>query len=127
MAYERVIGWLAEQGATSIKRLTSRGRARHPRLGFHWRGEDWVIVISGSPGNSWNADRDAITELKHLMGLVGGKKRVGARRAPKRRAKLAATAFNDPEAQHYRQFAPRGPVAKLRDVWPEAQGIGVGA
>jgi hypothetical protein len=124
MAYELVIGWLAEQGATGIRRLPRRGRARHPRLGFCWRDEDWIIVISGSPHSPGAAERAAITELRHLMGLVGTTKRIGERRAPKRRAKLAAAAFNDPEAQLYRQFAPRGPIAKLRDVWP--QGISVG-
>jgi hypothetical protein len=126
MAYEGVIRWLAEQGATSIKRLPQRGRA-HPRLGFYWRGEDWVVVISGSPHSDWFAERAAITELRHLMGLVGGTKRVGERRTAKRRARLEATASNDPAAQFFDQFAPRGAIATLRDVWPEAQGIGVAA
>jgi hypothetical protein len=118
MAYEGVIRWLGEQGATNIKRLPPRGRARHPRLGFYWRGEYWVIVISGSPRSDYFADRAAITELRHLMGLVGGAKRVGERRVPKHRAKFPAAAVNDPEAQLYRQFAPRGAIATLRDYWP---------
>jgi hypothetical protein len=121
MAYERVIDWLAEQGATDIVRLPRRGRARHPRLGFCWRDEEFVIVISGSPHAVGAAERAAITELRHLLGLVRTAKRVGERRVPKRRPKLADAAFNDPDAQHYRQFVPRGPIAKLADFWPEVR------
>lgn len=121
MAYERVIDWLTEQGATSIKRLPKRGRAPHPRLGFFWRDEDWIIVISGSPHAVGAAERAAITELRHLLGLVPTEKRVGERRVPKRRPKLAATAFNAPDAQFYRNFAPRGAIAKLADFWPEVR------
>jgi hypothetical protein len=88
MAYEGVIRWLGEQGATRVERL-HRGRSRHPRLRFDWRGEAWVVVISGSPCTEWKAERAAITELRHLMGLVGGEKRVGERRARRHRAKFA--------------------------------------
>ena len=121
MAYERVIRWLGEQGATAIELLPRRGRAPHPRLRFQWRGEEWVVVISGSPRTDWKAERKAISELRHLMGLVGSEKRVGQRRAAKRRRKLATAVRNDPAAQHYRQFAPIGAIATFADIWPEAR------
>jgi hypothetical protein len=120
VAYESVIRWLGEQGATSIEQLARRGRGRHPRLRFYWRGEEWVIVVSGSPSVEWKAARNAITELRHLMGLVGGEKRVGDRRIARRRQRLEPAALNDPMAQLQRQFAPRGALATLRDVWPAA-------
>jgi hypothetical protein len=121
MAYEGVIRWLGLQGATSIARLTRHGRGRHPRLRFHWRGRDYFVTISGSPSSHWKAERDAITELKHAMGLIRGDKRIGERRAKRRRQKFEPKAINDPAAQHFRQFAPRGAIATLRDVWPEAR------
>jgi hypothetical protein len=100
MAYDGVMRWLEEQGATAIELLPRRGRAPHPRLRFQWRGEEWVVVISGSPRTGWKADRDTITQLKHLMGLVGGEKRIGERRDRRRRDKYPAPAVNDPAAQH---------------------------
>jgi hypothetical protein len=118
MAYDRVIRWLAEQGATIIAPLPRKGRSRHPRLRFHWRGEEWTIVVSGSPSSSWKAERAAVTELKGLLGLVGGEKTVGERRERRRRKRREAAAFNDPAAQSFRKFVPRGAIATLGDVWP---------
>jgi hypothetical protein len=121
VAYERVIRWLGEQGATAIELLPRRGRAPHPRLRFQWRGEEWIVVISGSPCTDWKAERKTISELRHLMGLVGGEKRIGQRRTARRRGKFEPAARNDTAAQHYRQFAPSGAIATFADIWPEVR------
>ena len=115
--HDTVKRWLFEQGATDV-RLTRGKRSKHPRIDFVWRGQPLRLTLSCTPGKEWTAVRAAITNARHLMGLVGGDKVVGERRERRRREKFEARAANDPSAQMAQQFQSHGPVATLGDVWP---------
>jgi hypothetical protein len=120
--HDTVKRWLFEQGAIDVC-LTRGKRSKHPRINFVWRGQQLRLTLSCTPGKEWNAVRAAITQARHLMGLVGGEKVggekvVGERREPRRREKFEARAVNDPSAQMAQQFQQRGGFATLGDVWP---------
>jgi hypothetical protein len=115
--HDTVKRWLFEQGASDV-RLSRGKRAKHPRIDFTWHGQPLRLTLSCTPGKEWTAERAAITNARHLMGLVGGDKVVGERRERRRREKLEARAVNDPSAQMAQQFQQRGGFATLGDVWP---------
>ena len=118
--HDAVMRWLREQGATEV-RLTWGRRSKHPRIEFHWRGEDFRISVSGSPGKEWCAERTVKAELRHILGLIGGEKTIGSRRPRKSKPPKEQRAQLTPQRQgsDYTKFAPRGGVAKLADYWPE--------
>jgi len=124
--HDAVIRWLTEQGAEGV-RIERAGRLGHPRVVFVWREVTLSYAISGTPGNDWTADRSMITQLRHLLGLVGGDKRIGERRKRRKRAAVAGVRVTRLRRRArgiygYAGFEPEGAVATLADVWPGGAG-----
>lgn len=78
---DAIVRWLREQGALEI-RIEA---ANHPRILFLFDGAERRFVASGTPGSEWNATRNAIRELRHMLGLVGGRRKGDRRRQRKGR------------------------------------------
>jgi hypothetical protein len=119
--HDTIIRWLIEQGAEAV-RIERVGRLGHPRVVFVWRGVQLSYAIAGTPGNDWTADRAMITQLRHLLGLAGGEKRVGERRkrrrVPKEGGRVKRSSGRARGIYGYVEFEPGGAVATLGDVWP---------
>lgn len=79
-----VTGYLREIGAADI-RMESGGK--HPRLVFLWEGRERFFVRPSTPGDTMRGHKNAISELRHMLGLVKTEKRVGERRARRRSAR----------------------------------------
>lgn len=68
--------WLKEVGCTNVR--IQRG-ARHPRIYYTWDGREQFYVIAGTPGDHRSIP-NAISDLRHKLGLVPAVKRVGERK-----------------------------------------------
>jgi hypothetical protein len=55
---------------------------RHPRVRFAFKGREMFYVTAGTPGD-WRAGENIRSNIRHMMGAVGGPKRVGSRKARK--------------------------------------------
>lgn len=72
---------LAEVGATDA-RIEDGGK--HPKLVYCWKGRERFYVLSGTSSDP-NISKVQQSDLRRILGLTGGPKRVGARRQRKRR------------------------------------------
>lgn len=73
---EKTMVWLREQGAENVR---LEHDSKHPKIFYVWRGAERFYVISWTPKNEDSCARLSVRDLRHEMGLVGGK-RVGKRR-----------------------------------------------
>ncbi|MGO1078319.1 hypothetical protein [Inquilinus sp. CA228] len=64
-------------GATDIR--FAHG-SKHPRIHFTWNGEEHYRAFAGTPRNAGDAIHETLRDLRHQLGLVKTKKRVGDRR-----------------------------------------------
>lgn len=88
---DRVLAYLHSVGATEI-RIEHGGK--HHRVVFSWKGQEMFHILAGSTGDTLRGFKKAISDLRHMLGLVAPTKRVGARRSRKRRAAVSkATAL----------------------------------
>ena len=114
--HKAIIRWLRDSGATEV-RIDLGGHRKHPRLEFAFGDERHACPIAGSPSD-WRSERAMISQLRHMLGMVGGAKIVGERR----RRHRAPTQRPDPLPQ----FTGEGRVSRsaglatLADVWPRA-------
>lgn len=65
--HRELIAWLQSAGAENA-RIEPSGK--HCKLVFAWRGEERSSPISRTPSDR-RATRNQITELRHMLGLVG--------------------------------------------------------
>lgn len=75
--------WLRGQGATEVE--VEQGR-KHVRIWFVWRGVRRFYISSATPSDGRRSHQNALGTLRHMLGLVGGEKRVGKRRQRRCRA-----------------------------------------
>ena len=78
-----VIAWLRLIGALDVH---MRSAAKHPRICFEFDGRTWEYAISGSTGDSLGSVNAAKKDLRHMLGLVLLRKRVGCRRRRRERS-----------------------------------------
>jgi len=62
-----------------------KGSGKHPRLLFVWGGSEYSRVIPWSPSDR-RALRNAMADVRRMLGLVDHEKHVGARRVKRARA-----------------------------------------
>jgi hypothetical protein len=86
-----IAAWLASVGADDVHIEQDSG---HPKLFYVWRGRRRFYVVPASPGNAWVGGRNAISNLRHELGLIKTEKTVGARR--ERRLRRSAPAVAPP-------------------------------
>jgi hypothetical protein len=96
----QIIDFLVEAGAEA-PHVENGGK--HPRIVFGWRGVERRYVVAGTLGDTIRGPKNAISDLRHMLGLVDGEKRVGERRPRRRpapkivRAQLTAVAAATPD------------------------------
>lgn len=83
--------FLRSQGAEEV-RFEHKGK--HPKVRFAWKGEARFYVLPGTPGDTLRGAANAISDIRHMLGLVSPEKRVGERRT--RRAKASRTSAQCP-------------------------------
>ena len=81
--HRRIVDWLKAQGADSVH--IDPGHT-HPKIVFEWNGKPLSYVTAGTPSDTYHASANAIRDLRHMLGLVEGKKTVGERRVRRNRA-----------------------------------------
>lgn len=96
---EPIADFLRNAGAEQIH-LEHGGK--HPRLVYTWQGRERFYVVPVSPGDTYRGTKNAISDLRHALGLTGTEKRVGARRTHKQTTRFGETR---PEPQPV-EFAP---------------------
>lgn len=85
--HRKLVDWLAARGATSI----TLDRRKHMHIHFMYQGEPHTFVTASTPSDAMRGTAKALRDLRHMLGLVGGAKKVGERRqrsgraAPRRR------------------------------------------
>lgn len=80
--HRRIIDWLTAEGATDI---LLDPRRRHTHIHFAWLGDAKRYVTSSMPCDSRTATLNALTDLRHMLGLTEPVKRAGMRRQVRRR------------------------------------------
>lgn len=83
-----VAAYLASIGATAIRIEPARSLG-HPKIAFEYAGREWRTVIAGTPSTPFSAQHK-INDLKRLLGLRDGQRRIGERRKRKRQRRVAA-------------------------------------
>ena len=74
----RICDFLRKSGATNVG--VEHGK-KHPRIIYMWHGRQSFYVIPGTPGDSLRGHKQAISDLRHILGIVKPVKRIGAKRA----------------------------------------------
>lgn len=108
---DTLLTFLRDQGATDI-RVEMGGK--HPHIYWTWRGEAQKYITAGSLSD-WRGTNNALSDLRHKLGIIKTVKRVGERRERRERicraetAPPALTALGDPFAalRRHRQFEGR--------------------
>ncbi len=80
--------YLTEWGAENVRVLQTKG---HPRLVFSRHGTEWFYILPSTPGDTLRATKNAVSDLRHMLGLVRATKRVGERRTRKKRVAAVPT------------------------------------
>ena len=101
-----IVASLDSWGATEIRFVNGRV---HPKVAFVWKGEQRHYVVPGTPSDTYHAAHNALSDLRHMLGLVKTEKRVGQRRA--RKAKAAVAPIRVPDCA---VPAKADPMAALR-------------
>ncbi len=73
--HRRIVDWLEQQGATEV-RVELR---KHAHIRYVWRGKAGSYVTSATPSDR-RASANAISNLRHILGLIETTRRVGQRR-----------------------------------------------
>lgn len=71
---------LERLGAEAIRVV--KGRV-HPRIVFQWKGEQKFLVVSGTPSDNFRTSHNIKSDIRHLLGVVKDKKKIGNRRVAK--------------------------------------------
>lgn len=82
---DEVVSWLKARGASEIG---LEHHSKHPKILFTWREKQQFYVIAWTPGDRRRCVDQAISNLRHQMGIVQRVKRVGERRVRRSRAPL---------------------------------------
>ena len=74
------IAFLETSGAEHVHMTMGR---KHPRVVFEWKGEEMFYVLPGTPGDTLRGAKNAISDLRRMLGLTPTAKRIGERRMRK--------------------------------------------
>jgi hypothetical protein len=81
--HREVMAWLESIGADAPQLVVG---GKHGKILFDWQGRRRSAVVSLSPSSRYATDM-VISQIRHDLGLVGGAKTVGRRRAHRKRSK----------------------------------------
>lgn len=77
---EALIAVLTKAGACDVQIVQG---GKHPRVSYVWNGNSGFYVFSGTPSDSRRGTKNAVCELRKILGLTEPVKRIGARRSRK--------------------------------------------
>lgn len=72
-----IVDYLGSVGASAI-RIEHGGK--HLKAIFLWRGAERFYVMPCTPGDTMRGTRNAIRDIRHMLGLVETRKQIGSRR-----------------------------------------------